>query len=157
MAVSSDRNSGVTGSEHNGVMSHWDPTNTSPALRGRPLRYLLVKILADAQHPLTVAELIVLCGDEGVVFDGRASKLISDALRWEQRAGRVKRPQRGVYTIGRVPRSTMRWIKQRTDQTRYWLRWCQDQPQPPRDLTTPYWEWDPESWVPSWPLWHVPD
>lgn len=52
-------------------------------LRGRVLRYLLTAFLAEAGGAITIKALIARCEREGVVFDGRASKIVSDALRWE--------------------------------------------------------------------------
>ncbi len=91
-------------------------------LRGRPLRYLLTTILREAGQPLTVRQLVSRCEHEGVVFAGRASKIVSDALRWEARWGRVARCRRGVYSFNRAPRSTVYWIKQRVLVTRERLR-----------------------------------
>ncbi len=126
-------------------------------LRGRPLRYLLVTILADARGPLTVPELIARCQREGVVFDGRASKIISDALRWERRSGRVTHVARGVYVIGRVPASTGRWIARRVEQVRWWLESVvgQEEPDPveARALTQLWTARQRNTWVPGWPFW----
>lgn len=82
-------------------------------LRGRELRYLLTTLLRSAQRPLTVGELVAGCEAEGVVFSGRASKVVSDALRWEVGWGRVRRLSRGVYCYGEAPRSTVHWIARR--------------------------------------------
>ena len=50
---------------------------------------------------------------QGFSIPGRASKTVSDALRWEMRRGRVRRLRRGVYGPGHMPRSTEHYIHQR--------------------------------------------
>ncbi len=103
-------------------MRSWElnPNGRVGALRGRPLRYVLVHLLHDAFGAtgggLTVAELVEGCEEVGVAFDGRASKLVSDALRWEVRRGRVVRVSRGRYVFGAAPRSTLWRIKKRVGQ-----------------------------------------
>ncbi len=82
-------------------------------VRGRALRYLLTLTLRDAGRPLTVRELAAHCEHTGVVFEGRASKIVSDSLRWEMARGRVRRLSRGVYCVGRIPGSTLRFIRRR--------------------------------------------
>lgn len=135
-------------------MASWEREQPPGDVRGRPLRYLLVAALIDADGPCSVGALQESCERRGVVFGGRASKVISDALRWEIAAGRVRRVQRGVYAIDRVPRSTRGWIEQRNDQTRAWLLWSAEQrassagavpptPRPPDIEVT--------GWVPPWP------
>ncbi len=85
---------------------------TSRDVRGRPLRYLLTTMLADAGRDVTVAELVEWCSDNGVIFSGRrGSKIVSDSLRWETAHGRVRRVGRGVYRYGSTPRSTLWWIR----------------------------------------------
>ncbi len=93
------------------------------AISGRQLRYLLTTLLIEAGRPLTVRELVLLCNREGVVFQGRASKVISDALRWEISWSRVTRIGRGVYraSSGMIPRSTRHWIAKRVRQVRVYL------------------------------------
>lgn len=145
-------------------MSLWYPSTISNELRGRPLRYLLITFLAEARRPLSVQELIARCHAEGVAFDGRPSKIISDALRWELRSGRARRIRRGVYRIGHVPRSTMRWIHHRVAQAKRWLEWTSSKTSlrsldPPLDSPldplrdSPPRVWTGPSWVPLWPLW----
>ena len=82
-------------------------------VRGRALRYMLTMALRDAGRSMTVAELVAHCEGQGVVFESRASKLVSDSLRWEMAWGRVRRLRRGVYCFGRIPRSTLRFIRKR--------------------------------------------
>jgi len=96
-------------------------------VRGRPLRYLLTMALRDAGRPLTVSELVTHCENIGVVFEGRASKIVSDSLRWEIAWGRVRRLGRGVYRYGRIPRTTLRFI---TDRLGQMLRYLRPRPSP---------------------------
>jgi len=105
-----------------------DETVEQPALeiRGRHLRYLLTMLLREARRPVTVAELVELCHAEGVVFSGRASKIISDALRWEIGWRRVRRLRRGVYCFVGAPRSTEHWIRTRVAQLRDYLSLSRD-------------------------------
>ena len=91
-------------------------------LRGRDLRYVLTTLLREARRPLTVAELVARCEDvEGISFDGRASKIISDALRWEMGWNRVRRLSRGVYCYVGAPRSTEHWIRRRVTALRVYF------------------------------------
>ena len=89
---------------------------------GRHLRYLLTMHLRESPVPLNVRELVALCQAEGVVFDRRPSKVVSDALRWEIGHGRVRRLRRGVYTSSQTPRSTVHWIRTRVEILRAHLR-----------------------------------
>jgi hypothetical protein len=74
-------------------------------LQGIELRYALTMYLL--QHgPTTVSELIEAMEWQGFAIRGRASKQVSDALRWERRRGRVRRLARGLYGPGYVPRAT---------------------------------------------------
>ncbi|AGB22717.1 hypothetical protein Mycsm_02376 [Mycobacterium sp. JS623] len=78
---------------------------TSHELKGIDLRYALTMYLL--QHgPTTVKELIEALEWQGFTIGGRASKEVSDALRWERRRGRVRRLARGPYGSGYVPRAT---------------------------------------------------
>jgi hypothetical protein len=78
---------------------------TSHELKGIDLRYALTMYLL--QHgPTTVKELIEALEWQGFTIGGRASKEVSDALRWERRRGRVRRLARGLYGPGYVPRGT---------------------------------------------------
>ncbi len=86
---------------------------THGELRGRDLRYVLTTLLREARRPLTVAELVDRCETEGITFRGRASKVISDALRWEIGWNRVQRITRGLYRYLDAPRSTHYWIRRR--------------------------------------------
>jgi hypothetical protein len=86
--------------------------DTRHSLQGLELRYVLTMYLV--QHgPTTVKELIDAIRWQGFDVDGRASKQVSDALRWERRRGRVRRLARGLYGPGSVPRATEYRIHQR--------------------------------------------
>jgi len=81
-------------------------------LRGVELRYALTMFLF--QHgPKTVAELIDALDFQSFDIPGRASKVVSDALRAEIAHGRVIRLKRGHYGPGEMPRSTEHRIHQR--------------------------------------------
>jgi hypothetical protein len=78
---------------------------TRHQLQGIDLRYALTMCLL--QHgPTSVRELTAAMEWQGLDINGRASKQISDALRWERRRGRVRRLARGLYGPGYVPRGT---------------------------------------------------
>jgi hypothetical protein len=85
---------------------------TPHRLQGLELRYVLTMYLV--QHgPQTVNELIDAIRWQGFDVDGRVSKQVSDALRWERRRGRVRRLARGLYGPGFLPRATEYRIYQR--------------------------------------------
>jgi hypothetical protein len=96
------------GSDNDGVVGracHGSTMNTRHQLKGIELRYALTMYLL--QHgPTTVDELIKALEWQGFEIGGRASKHVSDALRWERRRGRVRRLARGLYAPGYVPRGT---------------------------------------------------
>ncbi|HEY3994912.1 MAG TPA: hypothetical protein VGM40_03020 [Mycobacterium sp.] len=81
-------------------------------LKGIELRYVLAMHLA-LHGPATITELIDALGWHGFCVRGRASKAVSDALRWEVERGRVNRLARGRYGPGYMPRSTEYRIHQR--------------------------------------------
>ena len=91
-----------------GVGIHWMPRDPLPGevdakpegtrpLRGRELRGAMRQVLAFSERPLTVDELHRGLLARGVRPAGRASKCISDALRWEIRRGSVVQVRRGEY------------------------------------------------------------
>jgi hypothetical protein len=83
---------------------------TNPViLRGIELRYVLTRHLL-LHGPMTVAALIDDLEGSGFGFAGRASKAVSDALRWEVGRDRVRRLRRGHYGPGPMPRSTEQHI-----------------------------------------------
>ncbi|HUS61114.1 MAG TPA: hypothetical protein VMY34_02890 [Acidimicrobiales bacterium] len=84
---------------------------THGPVRGRDLRYLLTLVLQQSDRPLSVAELVTILEQRGHAIDGRPSKAVSDALRWEIGRGRVIRVGRSSYLRGRVPRSTLSFIR----------------------------------------------
>ena len=78
-----------------------------PLLRGIELRYVLTMHLA-VHGPATVAELIDVVGYQGFRVQGRPSKAVSDALRWEIDHGRVHRLGQPVWArlhseVDRIP------------------------------------------------------
>nr|WP_029112117.1 hypothetical protein [Mycobacterium sp. URHB0044] len=81
-------------------------------LRGIELRYALTMYLAQhGSH--SVAELIEALTYQGFRIPGRASKAVSDALRWEIAHDRVRRHGWGRYGPGVLPRATEYRIHQR--------------------------------------------
>jgi hypothetical protein len=82
-------------------------------LSGRPLRWVLLVVLSDNGSPMTVAELASAVERMGFAVSGRASKTVSDALRWEVRRGRVVRVARSTYRLGYLAASTAWWVRQR--------------------------------------------
>jgi hypothetical protein len=85
---------------------------TPLVLRGIELRYVLTTNLA-LHGPATIPDMIEMLQYQRFYVPGRASKAVSDALRWERRHGRVRRLRRGVYGPGKMPRSTEYHIHQR--------------------------------------------
>jgi hypothetical protein len=81
-------------------------------LRGIELRYVLTTNLA-LHGPATIPTLIETLEWQGFGVTGRASKTVSDALRWEIRRGRARRLRRGLYGPGVMPRSTEHHINNR--------------------------------------------
>ncbi len=81
-------------------------------LQGIELRYVLTTNLA-VHGAATVYEMVELLDYQGFAVAGRASKAVSDALRWEVRRGRVRRLRRGLYGPGAMPRSTEHHIHKR--------------------------------------------
>lgn len=82
-------------------------------LSGLDLRYALTTVLLRAGVPLTVPELVRALERDGFTSCGRASKEVSDALRWEIGRGRVVRVRRGVYVVGSMPKQTRSRITRR--------------------------------------------
>ncbi len=97
--------------------------NTAPTresgrfVKGIELRYLLTMELFDT-GPSTVRQLIAALHRRGFRIPGRASKTISDALRWEERRDRVRRIGRARYRAGTMPRGTEYRICARVEQMR---------------------------------------
>lgn len=96
-------------------------TTQAPPLRGRALRFVLVDELMGREE-MTVAEMVAaLAHRHGFDLGGRASKVISDALRWETRRGRVVRVGRGRYRFSHAARSTTRRIGILAARSRAWV------------------------------------
>jgi hypothetical protein len=90
----------------------YQPIDTRNALSGRDLRYVLTDYIGRGYR--TVAQLVTKLAQDGYTVWGRASKIVSDALRWEIRNGRVKRIRRGLYAINTIPRTTLHRIRTRS-------------------------------------------
>ena len=74
-------------------------------LRGTDLRYTLTRLL-QVLGPLTVTELCAELDNWGFAVEGRPTKVVSDALRWEMRRDRVRRRGHGLYGAGCAPGGT---------------------------------------------------
>lgn len=85
-------------------------------LRGMDLRHLLTTFIWDLGRPVTIDQLVRFAEDQDISFHGRASKVISDALRWEVGKGRLVRISRSTYAPGRMPRSTRWWLRRRAQE-----------------------------------------
>lgn len=82
------------------------------ALHSLELRYLLTDLIASGPgRAWTVAELVEVLEQAGFEIPDRASKTVSDQLRWEVGRGRVVRVGRGRYRMGSIPGSTRRRIR----------------------------------------------
>ena len=86
--------------------------DTTKVLRGIELRYVLTLALSNG-GTMTVAELADELARQGFSVNGRPSKAISDALRWEVNLGRAFRWSHGNYGPGVMPHSTEYRIRQR--------------------------------------------
>lgn len=87
----------------------------SRELIGITLRYYLTLVMVDASGEVTVRELGERLAADGCTVAGRASKVISDSLRWEIRRGRVIRVGRGRYAARQFPRQTLAWMRTRLE------------------------------------------
>ena len=106
-----------------------DPAD-HPPLRGRGLRWVLLDEL-KRHHELSVAAMAgTLAGHGFHLGPGRASKLISDALRWEVRRGRITRPTRGVYRWVGATQATTRRIAILARRSRDWIAAVRSQQTP---------------------------
>ena len=81
-------------------------------LSGRSLRYALVLELLS-HGTLSTRDLVAYLEARGYTVPGRASKTVSDALRWEVRRGRVVRDGRNCYRAGHVAKSTGSYMRSR--------------------------------------------
>lgn len=108
-----------------------------------------------AVGPVTVAEMVADLAEAGFTLTGRASKVISDALRWEVRRGRVVRLRRGVYRYRGAPRSTARRIRLFGRRARAWMEaTTAGLPAPPTPSDPRREPWKPEI-DPSFPPWRL--
>lgn len=89
------------------------PLSAHGPVSGLVLRSALVVLLAEARRPMTVAALCDGLVRLGLEVEGRPSKAVSDALRWEVARGRVVRVARGSYQLGHLPRTTAWRMRQR--------------------------------------------
>jgi hypothetical protein len=89
-------------------------------VHGIVLRSLLVLVLVSRSGgPVRVAELERAVAAAGFrAGPGRASKAISDALRWEVARGRVVRVARGQYAAGAVAGVTAHRMRRRVEAAR---------------------------------------
>ncbi len=122
-----------------------------PPLRGRALRFVLIDEMLR-RRDMTVAEMVtVLVEDYGFDLGGRASKVISDALRWEVRRGRVVRLARGRYRFNRATRSTVRRVRLLARSSRTWVvarrrsEKVPTAPRPHRPTRDPHWIYHPKA------------
>ena len=69
----------------------------------------------------TIAQLVAALAEQGYRLAGRASKVVSDALRWETAPGRVTRVGRGRYRYRQAPRSRIRRARVFVRRCRTWL------------------------------------
>lgn len=86
-------------------------------VRGVELRYALTMYL-QLNGPTTVGALVDGLERWGLRVDGRASKAVSDALRWEMLHDRVRRLARGRYGPSGMPRGTEHRIRRRVNALR---------------------------------------
>ena len=82
------------------------------SIAGLHLRYFLTLHLFDAGES-SIGDLVAAVERQGFRPGSRPSKIVSDALRWEVRRGRVVRRGRGRYAPGTMPRQTRSWMRQR--------------------------------------------
>ncbi len=108
-------NSTTTDAAAGGVPSATHAGNGSVVLTGYLLRSFLVLSLRAAGSALSVAELVRGLDGAGFATQGRASKDVSDALRWEVDRARVRRVARATYVLGTVPRQTAWRMRRRLE------------------------------------------
>jgi hypothetical protein len=86
--------------------------NDCAELREIELRYVLTMPLFN-QGPASIGALVDVLIRHGFRVGGRASKTVSDALRWEMGYDRLPRLGRGRYGPGWMPRGTEHRIHKR--------------------------------------------
>ena len=77
---------------------------------------ICVTLVARRGESMSIGELVDALREMGLELpgDGRANKIVSDAIRWEVRRGRVRQMGRGRYaTGGHIPRSTLHYMRVR--------------------------------------------
>jgi hypothetical protein len=94
------------------VIPACDRSGMYHVLKGIELRYALTIYLMDHGHA-SINEMIEDLRARNFSVRGRASKAVSDALRWEIERGRVRRLGRGLYGPAGMPRSTEYRIRDR--------------------------------------------
>jgi hypothetical protein len=90
---------------------------TRRVLRGIELRYVITDHVFR-HGPQTIFEILEALEHLGFETNGRASKTVSDALRWEVGRGRLLRLRRGYFGPAFMPPSTEQRIHQRAMQLR---------------------------------------
>ena len=139
-----------------------DPAD-HPPLRGRGLRWVLLDELKRHSELSVAAMGRILAGQGFDLGPGRTSKLISDALRWEVRRGRIARPARGVYRWVGATVATSRRITILARRSREWITAVRSQRTPPpfpqtwRERKHPYIDIPPTSppWLAYGWLWNT--
>ncbi len=84
------------------------------------MRYLVLAELIRSGDAMAVRDLVDRLGRQGILLPPKPSKVVSDAIRWEVRKGRVVKRGRGVYQLGHIPRSTRYWVLSKADACREW-------------------------------------
>jgi hypothetical protein len=109
---------------------------------------------------MTVAEMVTFLARSGYRLRGRASKVVSDCLRWEMARGRVRRQGRGVYCYGTAPKTTARRIALFGRQSLAWITATEQGAAPPPTPATPAHRrisFNPPPEDPARPPWHCLD
>lgn len=105
------------------------PETLARRIEGVELRYVLTDLIHGPERAeWTVAQLVDELDRSGFTLYGRASKAVSDALRWEVGRGRVVRVGRSRYRPGTIPGTTRRRIRSRARARRVGAeraRWAQ--------------------------------
>ena len=83
-------------------------------LRGTDLRYTLTRLI-QVLGPMTVSDLCAQLENLNFGVEGRPTKVVSDALRWEMGRDRVIRRGRGLYGEGWAPTGTAYRIVDRVE------------------------------------------
>lgn len=61
----------------------------------------------------SIDELVAAVRALGIPLGEGANKIVGDAIRWELRRGRVRKTARGWYAAGRIPRTTLYYMRVR--------------------------------------------